>query len=341
MDQERVYFLGAGHAVTAVTKRDGVVVWRTVLPSASAATSGSSVVLAASSLVAGDEDVFGLDPLTGEIRWRFTPPEGRRLGRWIMAARGDTVITGSSSGHVFAIEASSGAELWRVRLPDALAPSGLTTDVFDPAIVGEQVFAAFTARLSSYPFYAGGVVALAAHSGAIQWVRSLPEPYSTPSHNGAFGVAVSSTIVAAWSLTGHVYGFDRNDGTLRWTVGPDAAVLRYDGVAQDDFRPLVTSGDRFVIGSGLRWVTGVAAATGQQLWRTRLPLGGTGLHLWANSGTVYLPHIGGQVTALDPATGAIRWQLNDGAFQTTVGMAFDGDRWFAGDGITGAFSAAR
>jgi outer membrane protein assembly factor BamB len=339
-DSERVFFLGASHDVSAVAKGDGRILWRVTLPVSSGETEGSSVVFSGGLILVGDRDVFGLDPVSGTIRWRYTPVEGRRPGRWIMANRGDTLVTGSSSGHVYALDATTGQELWRTRLPEGLAGSGITTDVFDPVIDGAEVFVASTERPSVFPFLRGGVAALEMTTGRLIWARPVPQPYADEVRTGTFGVAVWGPVVAASSLSGHVYGFNRADGTLRWTLPPDSSAPVWDGRPSGDLRPLAADGARIIVGSGIGWVTAVDASTGWQLWRVNGGGGGTGGHMWADRGTAYTVHIGGQVTAYETATGAVRWQLNGTQTRTITGMVLDGSRWYAG-ALSGVFAAER
>lgn len=219
-----------------------------------------------------------------------------------------------------------------------------STVVLDPVVDDELVVAAFyERRLGTFPFFRGGAMAVDARTGRVIWSRLLPQPYAPDVvSNGTFSaVASTSTTVAVWSQTGHIYGLNRVDGSLRWTVPPDPAIPLTYRRPSGDFRPVASDGSRILIGSGLGWITAVDGATGGQLWRTKSPYGGLGLNMWVDRGSLYAVHPAGQMSSYVAATGALRWGLNDGRAETTLGMAFDGERLYAGDIGGGVFSAAR
>ena len=66
--QSLVYFVASDtHIATAVDKATGAVQWRTTLPVSRPDRGGSGLALVSGVLVAGDSDLFGLDPNTGVI----------------------------------------------------------------------------------------------------------------------------------------------------------------------------------------------------------------------------------------------------------------------------------
>jgi alcohol dehydrogenase (cytochrome c) len=81
--------------------------------------------------------VKALDAATGEKRWEYRSPRARGVGgrSGLLATAGDLVF-GASEGQLFALDARTGAELWRVNLGGmtAAAPISFTVD-------GHQVIA--------------------------------------------------------------------------------------------------------------------------------------------------------------------------------------------------------
>lgn len=340
-DSSRLFFLGPLHTVTAVAKHDGTILWHITLPLAVSETYGKSVLYSGGVAIVGDDDVFGLDPATGSVRWRFTPSVGRGPGRWRMAARGDTVITGSSSGDIYALNAVDGRELWRSRLPDSLMSVSFV-NVEDPIIDHDLIVARYTQRLDTFPFFLGGVTAIRAAGGVLAWARALPQPFeSTTRQVGAEGSAVATGIVAVSSFAGFVYGFDRATGAPRWVLPPDVAVPTYLGLPNPDARAVASDGIRIFVGSGTGWITAVQASDGHQLWRANSGLGSTRAGLWTSGSSVYATHLGGQVSSYDGTTGQVRWRLNDARATVMYGLLFDGDFLYAGDVFGPVFASSK
>lgn len=330
-DDAHVFALGPEHEVTALDKADGRVAWQAKLPLAAGATYGKSVLFAGGLVIAGDDDVFGLEPATGTVRWRFTPTVGRGPGRWLMSTRGDTVYTGSSSGDLFAIDATKGRELWRARLPDSLMTVAFV-NVEDPIVDDDLLIARYTQRLERFPFFLGGVAAFRRATGAFVWGHALPQPFASKVVQvGAEGSALARGVVAVSSYAGFVYGYDRDTGALRWVAPPDSAVPPFEGRPNPDARPVASTGDYFVVGSGTGWVTAFDPATGRQRWRTNAGFGSTRLGLWTSNGVVFSTHLGGQTVAYDAVTGVVLWRLEDSRGPVSYGLLFDGDRVYGGD----------
>lgn len=326
-----MFALGSTHNVTALSKADGSILWQTTLPLPAGETHGRSVLYSGRLVVVGDEDVFGLEPATGAVRWHFAPAVGRGSGRWLMSARGDTVVTGSSSGDVYAFGATDGNLIWRARLPDSLMSVSFV-NVENPVLDRDMILVRYTQHLPAFPFYLGGAAAFKMATGEFVWARALPQPFSSKTVQiGAESAALTNGVFAVSSYAGFVYAFDRTTGTLVWTAPPDPSAPLFEGAPGPDTREIAAGGGQFVVGSGLGWVTAFDASSGRQLWRTNGGMGGTLPGIWTFGGAVFSTHLGGQVISYDGAAGSVRWVLDDSRARVTYGLLFDGGRIYAGD----------
>ncbi len=139
----------------------------------------------------------------GAVRWSFEPEGGFAGG---VAALGDRVYAGSGVGVLYALDASSGAELWR-----------LTT--LGPVRAGP------VAGSSALLFFESDSLYAAATDGRIAWRKSLSSsgPFAADGRGGVF--ARDSRAVDV---------FSNPDGSVRWSTrsfGPAAqAVVSSAGV---------------------------------------------------------------------------------------------------------------
>jgi alcohol dehydrogenase (cytochrome c) len=81
--------------------------------------------------------VKALDAATGEKRWEYRSPRARAVGgRSGLLATGGDLVFGANEGQLFALDARTGAEVWRVGLGGmtSAAPISFTVD-------GHQVIA--------------------------------------------------------------------------------------------------------------------------------------------------------------------------------------------------------
>lgn len=108
-DGERLYAASTQKLAAALDPTDGRVLWRHTLGGvvyATPAVEGGVVVIGT-----GDTGVvYGLDPATGDERWRL--PLGDRMGSGLAAADGMLYLP-SYDSHLYAAEASSGLLRWQ------------------------------------------------------------------------------------------------------------------------------------------------------------------------------------------------------------------------------------
>ena len=198
-DAHAAYFLAGNHKVYALAKTSGALLWTTVLtyPSDTDVSfhSGYGTAIAAGLLIIGDVDVFGIDPQTGTIRWRFAPrttfPQEREFQR--LTTDGTTIYVGGVWGNVYAVDAATGAQKWIshvTTLPDSFVR------VFNPVIDDHAVYVSFsddhdTGKNANTEI---GAAAFNAATGRLLWWRILTRnPAKQPIEPQ--GVAITGTRV--------------------------------------------------------------------------------------------------------------------------------------------------
>ncbi len=306
--------------------------------------------------------IHGLDKATGKARWKYDagPDGGRPEFHGVPLAVGGLVVLSSDDrhprgvGHVYAIEASSGAVRWKTRIgrgsmTDVVRlDTRLYTVTLDSELValdladGRQVWSsrggppldnevlnvvATPAIHSDRIFFAGadGVVyALSTTSGAPVWKSEIGSPVST------------SLIVVSDALY-----FGTRDGRLLrvdpWT-GKRLAELRLGKVP---FGPLVAAGESLFTFAGehdLLVLNAVHASLGSSRWTRGAERGwsSSGPYLW--KGAVLAGGEAGEIEALGPEDGAVVWTRHvDGVVR---GVGSDGDLLFIGT-LKGTLFAVR
>jgi len=175
--------------------------------------------------------------------------------------------------------------------------------------------------------------------------RSGQERWRFPPKNGGAGACAGSyhatpAVLDRWVViaaenpgTGEsrLCGLGREDGALQWVYPPaDQPPLG------PIFAGLVSDGTRVFVGTGDGWVLALEGASGQVLWRTRLPEAGRGAaRIWATpvlSGTALIVGtMDHRLLALDAGSGALRWPAPFQARGAIAGaLTLDGDTLYAG-----------
>ncbi len=158
------------------------------------------------------------------------------VGRLVLApaVHGDTVVLASEGGTVTALDARSGASLWRVQLADALS-AGVGSDGQRAAVIsrsrelivmqaGRELWRKpLPAQTFTAPLVAGGrvfvmtadrsVMAFDGRSGASLWNQQRQGETLVLRENGLL-MAVGDTLVAG--ISGRMVGFDPDSGRVRW-----------------------------------------------------------------------------------------------------------------------------
>jgi outer membrane protein assembly factor BamB len=173
-DAQAVYALGI-HNVEAFDKNTGARLWSTPLtyPGGPPSLYGYGTAVAAGRVIIGDIDVFGLDPGTGAIVWRFAPRltyPGERAFQHL-ATDGVTVYCGGVWGNVDALDAATGAEKWVAHvttLPDSFVR------VFNPIVDKGVVYVAFDDTPPGTIQINASAAAFDAATGRLLWSQSVP-----------------------------------------------------------------------------------------------------------------------------------------------------------------------
>jgi len=300
----------------------------TALQLCSALPLAMPLVLAGGTLAVGDSTVYGLDPTDGHVRWTFATAPTSVAGRFRLSTDGTTIYAGSSDGHAFAIDPATGTARWVTQvLPDS------DVRVVDPKIDGGVVYVGYDDYTSGTE--TGGVAAVDATSGTVQWTAALPaaQPGAV---TATLGAVVAGSVVVAGARDGRIYGLDRATGTIVWTAPPVAVPASAGGTPTTDIRELASVGTSVYAASYTGYVTAIDATTGRIRWTAPTPYG-SALWLTADATQVYVVFGYGQMTVLDAASGAIRWSLPTNGPTVAFVPAIDGEQLFI-DGSRGLYA---
>ena len=310
VDSRAVYFLGF-HQVTGVDKATGAHLWTTALTYAGGVPTlnGFGTGIASGRVIIGDIDLFGLDPPTGAIVWRFSPsatfPNERTFNH--LATNASTAYIGGVWGNVYAVDAASGVQRWVAHvttLPDS------NIRVFDPVVTGGVVYVAFTDdRTDLNPeLDNGGAAAIDAATGQLLWSQYLPHQFGGLSSETR-SAAVTPTRVVVGARDGFLYGLDRQTGTIIDTV--DQTVFGFPpGTTKGSDFSLATMDTVVVAGT----LTGKLLALDARnlhrvLWSTTVQ--GSVSDLVADSSRVYVPDGGTEFTVNALTDGKPIWWNDD------------------------------
>ena len=252
----------------------------------------------------GVYDAPGVPELHG-VRWKFKTG-GRVYSS--PAVAGGVVFVGSTDGHLYAIDAATGAERWKFATQGRVVSS--------PAVQAGVVY---------FASYDSNFYALDAASGALKWKfatkgekrfaaahihglqpasERMPDPFdfylSSP--------AVANGIVYFGSGDGNVYALDAAAGTVKWTFQTGDVVHA---------SPALAEGLLF-IGSWDTYFYALDAATGAEKWRFKtgddaVIHNQTGIQSSAAvaNGVVYFGCRDAKLYALDILTGAKKWAADN------------------------------
>ena len=228
MDDERVYVGLQVQGVRALSRETGDPIWQEPTD-----ITQPPLVINDRLLIAMPDEVRGLDPRTGAIRWARRLPQPLAVG---MVASRDTALLVDTTGLLVAVRATDGQEVWRrslnattSHLPATLEPHTLVLTLSD-------------AR----------VIALDDRSGDVVWERALPGTLSAP--------ATARDRVFVGSTNNFFYALDAKRGGVRWRWRTGGDVI---GAA--------CAGERVYFASFDNVLRAVNRDNGNQLWKTAIP----------------------------------------------------------------------
>ena len=260
MDDERVYVGLQVRGIRALSRATGVPIWQEPND-----ITHPPLTVDDRLLIAMPEELRGLDPRTGQLRWARPLPQRLATG---MIASGGIALLADTAGQLVAIRARDGEEVWRrslsaptVHLPARLEPHTVVLTLGD-------------AR----------VMALDDRTGDVIWERSLPGTLSAP--------ATARDRVFVGSTNNFVYALDAEDGGERWRWRTGGDVI---GSA--------AAGERVYVASFDNVLRAVNRDNGNQLWKAAIPTRPSSPPV-AFDDVVILSGVAHRVDAFDGRTGA-------------------------------------
>ena len=235
-----------------------------------------------------------------------------KAGLKLRAAYDDgRIFASDSSGAVFAFDAASGAQAWRIELDEPVSSS--------PG-AGEGLVVVGGIN--------GAVVALDAGSGAQRWTAEASSEVLAPP-------AVGGGVVVVRAIDGRIFGFDAADGTRRWVFDRGVPLLSLRGNGP----PLIADGVVFAgydngkivaltLSDGvLRWEQTLAQSEGRTELERMVDIDG---ELATNGSELFAASYRGQVGALAADSGRALWSRDISSF---VGVAVAGDQLLVVDDL--------
>lgn len=270
--------------------------------------------------------VVARDTAAATVRWRFVPPAGEIVD-FAVGPSGNVYVVAGTPGSVrsrlYAVDRETGQVLWS---------AGDWETPRSGAVVGddETVYLTGTNGLGRHEF----IAAFDGHSGQVKWSSSTSGAigrfhYPVLGQNGR--VFVPSTSGGGGTGDGSIWGFDAASGASLWySVAPEWPQWAEIGaVGQNGTVYAAADSSLYAIrGSdgGTAWRFIVGPRNGYQNVMLPPAIG--------PDGSVYISALGGArpLVALDGATGALRWRVDDCRMS---GLVLDGAGQLlcAGDGL--------
>jgi outer membrane protein assembly factor BamB len=309
-----VFTSAFGSRVVALDAGTGVLRWQKTLtdvPSGLGSPNGN-VLGAGQMIIVPGWDLYAFDRTSGALRWSFAPPEEYPAGAGV-ALDGNIIISPGSLLRLYGVDARTGLQVWTDSLGER---------PFEPVVDAGVAYLATKGPVrNGSSLGAGHAIAVRTIDGQILWRTAIPDPPNSPLLGGSDRRgALTSALFVASSTNGHVYGFDRSSGAIRWEYvgtspfGTGVAVLGGTAVAGD------LAGE----------ILGLNAESGTVTWRASSGGSSVSEQVTADSNCAYIT-----VAALYcfTASGSIRWKQGGasqgGPIYFTPARAF-GDRLYLG-----------
>lgn len=226
---------------------------------------------------------------TGEIVWQKpTSPEDQTndtLGGGI-AVDNNVVFATTSFGEVIALNADTGAEIWRKAdyAPFRSSPSVKDGHVYCQSINNE-------------------LITLSTDKGELMWSHSgIPE--SALLLGGGKPACSGDTVIVAYT-SGEVHALSQTNGQVLWsdTITPVARIDTVTSIPHIRARPVIDDNQVFVISHGGR-MTAIDFKTGTRQWQKEL--GGIRTPVVAGGFVFVLTNMN-ELVCLERKAGAVRW----------------------------------
>ena len=234
--------------------------------------------------------VHAFDANTGGARWTHAIEVAKDLrpanfGGGASYADGRVYAT-SGAGDVIALDASTGAEVWRVKPGGPLR--GAPTIAFNTVYVMTQD---------------NQIFALSTTDGSLLWQET-----SASAASGVFGVAAPAagqgTVIAGYSQ-GEVVAYRYENGRNLWTdaLARTSISTQVGTLVDVDADPIIDSGRVYALGQGGR-MAAYELVTGQRIWELSL----AGISTPAVAGEwVFTLTDDSRLLAISRSTGGVRW----------------------------------
>lgn len=226
----------------------------------SGAQHGLTVVDGRAYVASVDGSVRALDASTGKTLWTASLGEGRsnrrrdhgaRLGS-TPAVAGDLLVVGSLDGHVFALSASDGSQLWKTTVSSEV--------LAQPAIGGGLV----AVRAND-----GRLYGLDSSDGSRRWIYDQPMPPLTL--RGASAPRIERGIIYSGFDNGVVSALQLANGEPLWSqaISLDEGRTEVERLADVDGRIVVDGDTVFAVGYGGK-LAALASLDGRPQWQRDL-----------------------------------------------------------------------
>ncbi|HEY1690347.1 MAG TPA: PQQ-binding-like beta-propeller repeat protein [Solirubrobacteraceae bacterium] len=296
MSGARIFQLADDGVLSAISAKDGHIIWKRKLGKLSASTPavvGGTVYV---TLLSGDEGeggrVMAVKAETGHTVWSHNLPSRSESSPLVDHGK---VIFGTESGTVYALRASNGSTIWTYQAAGAVKAS--------PTLFKGLLY---------FGDYAGNIQAISERTGRRIWISA--------SDGAAFGsgtfystAAVAYGRVYLGNTDGRIYAYDARTGKLDWAVQTGAYVYA---------SPAVTNapglGPTIYEGSYDGTFYALNARSGREEWTHAAsgPISGSATIVGK---VVYFSNLKTyRTTGLNITTGGEVFSINQGAFDPVI-----------------------
>lgn len=324
VDQGRVYVGSNDGHVYAIDADTGHQLWNAVtggpVPSTPALANGTLYV------TSYDGKLHALDAGTGATRWKFGTEGERRFeakGIHGQLPKSQTmpdiydsylsspvvvngvVFFGSGDGHVYAVDAATGALHWKFATGDVVHAS--------PAYADGVIY------VGSWD---GKFYAIDAVTGTQRWqFQAGVDPAIHNQQGFQSSAAVVDGVVYVGCRDAHVYALDAKSGEKRWEFST--------GLSWVNTTPAVRDGKVYVATSDTALIHALDAATGKEIFQQKAKS-----YIWASLALAgdgfVVGQFNGTLEGRDLKTGDLLWRFTTDAAKKNAGWVLNSDGGFNG-----------